>query len=165
MFLWCVGRNLYRSFRWNNESTMGRCYGLNSSYFCQRLCFIYYNGVCPILACGLPSCESWCHQDGDWPVSRSHSCALHGQVSHTIFFLLHVTWACHYIYDKMINQLNLRNGLRTLLICNLTYEVTKRIFLFWRFVIFAKRIETTEARLRVFCMTDDREEKTLEGIS
>jgi len=33
-----------------------------------------------------------------------------------------------------------------------------------RFVIFAKRIETNEARLRVFCMTDDREEKTLEGI-
>jgi ankyrin len=33
----------------------------------------------------------------------------------------------------------------------------------YRFVIFAKRIELTEARLRVFCMTDDREEKTLEG--
>ncbi|XP_035714744.1 ankyrin-3 isoform X3 [Folsomia candida] len=32
-----------------------------------------------------------------------------------------------------------------------------------KFVIFAKRIELTEARLRVFCMTDDREEKTLEG--
>ncbi|ODM94834.1 Ankyrin-3 [Orchesella cincta] len=32
-----------------------------------------------------------------------------------------------------------------------------------KFVLFAKRIETTEARLRVFCMTDDREEKTLEG--
>jgi len=38
----------------------------------------------------------------------------------------------------------------------------KRAFV-CRFVIFAKRIETTEARLRVFCMTDDREEKTLEG--
>jgi len=32
-----------------------------------------------------------------------------------------------------------------------------------RFVIFAKRIDITEARLRVFCMTDDKEEKTLEG--
>ncbi|CAG7718331.1 unnamed protein product [Allacma fusca] len=32
-----------------------------------------------------------------------------------------------------------------------------------KFVIFSKRIEPTEARLRVFCMTDDREEKTLEG--
>lgn len=35
----------------------------------------------------------------------------------------------------------------------------------YRFVIFAKRIEMTEARLRVFCMTDDREEKTLEGMT
>ena len=31
-----------------------------------------------------------------------------------------------------------------------------------RFVVFAKRHETEEARLRVFCMTDDKEEKTLE---
>lgn len=30
------------------------------------------------------------------------------------------------------------------------------------FVVFAKRIEPMEARLRVFCMTDDREDKTLE---
>lgn len=30
------------------------------------------------------------------------------------------------------------------------------------FVVFAKRIDPMEARLRVFCMTDDREEKTLE---
>ena len=32
-----------------------------------------------------------------------------------------------------------------------------------RFAIFAKRHEVLEARLRVFCMTDDKEEKTLEG--
>lgn len=31
-----------------------------------------------------------------------------------------------------------------------------------RFVVFAKRHESQEARLRVFCMTDDKEEKTLE---
>jgi len=31
-----------------------------------------------------------------------------------------------------------------------------------RFVVFAKRHEPEEARLRVFCMTDDKEEKTLE---
>lgn len=30
------------------------------------------------------------------------------------------------------------------------------------FVVFAKRIDPMEARLRVFCMTDDREDKTLE---
>lgn len=31
-----------------------------------------------------------------------------------------------------------------------------------KFVVFAKRIEPMEANLRVFCMTDDKEEKTLE---
>ncbi|XP_050441271.1 ankyrin-3-like isoform X2 [Adelges cooleyi] len=32
-----------------------------------------------------------------------------------------------------------------------------------KFVVFAKRTEAMEARLRVFCMTDDKEEKTLEN--
>lgn len=32
-----------------------------------------------------------------------------------------------------------------------------------RFVVFAKRIDNNEARLRVFCMTDDKEDKTLES--
>lgn len=31
-----------------------------------------------------------------------------------------------------------------------------------KFVVFAKRVDPNEARLRVFCMTDDREDKTLE---
>ncbi|KAK6645214.1 hypothetical protein RUM43_001490 [Polyplax serrata] len=31
-----------------------------------------------------------------------------------------------------------------------------------KFVVFAKRIDVLEARLRVFCMTDDKEDKTLE---
>lgn len=31
-----------------------------------------------------------------------------------------------------------------------------------KFVVFAKRVDPMEARLRVFCVTDDREEKTLE---
>ena len=34
---------------------------------------------------------------------------------------------------------------------------------FYRFLVFAKRYEILDARLRVFCMTDDKEEKTLEG--
>jgi ankyrin len=33
---------------------------------------------------------------------------------------------------------------------------------FYRFVVFAKRVDPLEARLRVFCMTDDKEDKTLE---
>merc|ERR1719219_3380335 len=32
-----------------------------------------------------------------------------------------------------------------------------------KFLVFAKRYEILDARLRVFCMTDDKEEKTLEG--
>jgi len=32
-----------------------------------------------------------------------------------------------------------------------------------KFVVFAKRHEPTEARLRVFCMTDDKVDKTLES--
>lgn len=35
-------------------------------------------------------------------------------------------------------------------------------FGFYRFVVFAKRVDVLEARLRVFCMTDDKEDKTLE---
>ncbi|KAJ8938328.1 hypothetical protein NQ318_007040 [Aromia moschata] len=31
-----------------------------------------------------------------------------------------------------------------------------------KFVVFAKRVSTLEARIRVFCMTDDKEDKTLE---
>ena len=31
-----------------------------------------------------------------------------------------------------------------------------------KFVVFAKRTDVQEARLRVFCMTDDKMEKTLE---
>lgn len=32
-----------------------------------------------------------------------------------------------------------------------------------KFVVFAKRHEPTEARLRVFCVTDDKVDKTLES--
>lgn len=31
-----------------------------------------------------------------------------------------------------------------------------------KFVVFSKRHQLEEARMRVFCMTDDREDKTLE---
>ena len=32
-----------------------------------------------------------------------------------------------------------------------------------KFVVFAKREDASSAKLRLFCMTDDRDEKTLEG--
>jgi len=31
-----------------------------------------------------------------------------------------------------------------------------------KFVVFSKRVSQLEARVRVFCMTDDKEDKTLE---
>ncbi len=31
-----------------------------------------------------------------------------------------------------------------------------------RFIVYGKRFDVTEARLRVYCITDDREEKALE---
>lgn len=31
-----------------------------------------------------------------------------------------------------------------------------------KFVVFGKRVSVLEARIRVFCMTDDKEDKTLE---
>jgi ankyrin len=40
--------------------------------------------------------------------------------------------------------------------------VTSQIYFASRFVVFAKRHNIEEGRLRVFCMTDDKEEKTLE---
>lgn len=40
--------------------------------------------------------------------------------------------------------------------------VLKLVFYWIRFVVFSKRHLEDEARLRVFCMTDDKEDKTLE---
>ena len=41
-------------------------------------------------------------------------------------------------------------------------ELMELCFSLFRFVVFAKRVDFLEARLRVFCMTDDKEDKTLE---
>jgi len=49
--------------------------------------------------------------------------------------------------------------MRTLVILFLQFS-----FHLFRFLVYAKRIDPNEARLRVFCMTDDREDKTLEGL-
>lgn len=46
-------------------------------------------------------------------------------------------------------------------ICHLLREAIHVPFMA-KFVVFAKRTDPLEARLRVFCMTDDREDKTLE---
>uniref|UniRef100_A0A8D8VL02 Ankyrin-2 n=2 Tax=Cacopsylla melanoneura TaxID=428564 RepID=A0A8D8VL02_9HEMI len=42
------------------------------------------------------------------------------------------------------------------------YNVASHVPFMAKFVVFAKRTDLLEARLRVFCMTDDKEDKTLE---
>ncbi|XP_072156429.1 uncharacterized protein [Bemisia tabaci] len=42
------------------------------------------------------------------------------------------------------------------------YKEASHVPFMAKFVVFAKRIDSQEARLRVFCMTDDKEDKTLE---
>ena len=43
------------------------------------------------------------------------------------------------------------------------YREATRVPFMSKFTVFAKRRNLTEARLRVFCVTDDRIEKTLEN--
>lgn len=43
------------------------------------------------------------------------------------------------------------------------YQESTHVPFMAKFVVFAKRNELNEAQLRVFCMTDDKEEKTLEN--
>lgn len=43
------------------------------------------------------------------------------------------------------------------------YQESVHVPFMAKFVLFAKRIEPNEAQVRVFCMTDDKEEKTLEN--
>lgn len=43
------------------------------------------------------------------------------------------------------------------------YKETMSIPFMAKFMVFAKRHELHEARLRVFCMTDDKVDKTLES--
>ncbi|XP_039276092.1 ankyrin-3-like [Nilaparvata lugens] len=42
------------------------------------------------------------------------------------------------------------------------YKEANHVPFMAKFVVFAKRVDVMEARLRVFCMTDDKEDKTLE---
>lgn len=55
---------------------------------------------------------------------------------------------CNFIFNYSASTLRLFNP--------------KLVPICFRFVVFAKRVDTLEARLRVFCMTDDKEDKTLE---
>ncbi|KRT86355.1 hypothetical protein AMK59_1656, partial [Oryctes borbonicus] len=67
------------------------------------------------------------------------------------------------LYKYVEISLNERGGLLYLFrkISDLFREAIHVPFMA-KFVVFAKRIDPLEARLRVFCMTDDKEDKTLE---
>lgn len=47
------------------------------------------------------------------------------------------------------------------LLWNLSFQAIHVPFMA-KFVVFAKRVSAIESRIRVFCMTDDKEDKTLE---
>ena len=60
----------------------------------------------------------------------------------------------------LISLMQYSAKLLTYIARNISCTHSRNLF---RFVVFSKRHEVLEARLRVFCMTDDKEEKTLEG--
>lgn len=68
-------------------------------------------------------------------------------------------WPPNYIGRLYMYHLWLSNRNTVLFPVN---NITITTVLRFRFVVFAKRTEINEARIRLFCMTDDREDKTLE---
>ena len=69
-----------------------------------------------------------------------------------MLLLIHRFW--------LMDCTNVRDSTR--MAANLYNEIISVPFMS-KFVLFAKRRSITEARLRIFCMTDDKVEKTLEG--
>lgn len=84
--------------------------------------------------------------------------------------ILNVFFQTDYSYSKVLFSiyLILLSGQTECRVCCILYilwsfdNLDCIIFACFRFVVFAKRVDPLEARLRVFCMTDDKEEKTLE---
>lgn len=114
---------------------MGRRHRLDASYVYQRLRIVHYNRVSAILADGLQK-RGGRVENGHRTISGGHTRTVYGQVMKTVLF-----WVI------TPNDLD--------------YNSYSFLFYF-RFVVFAKRTDTNEARIRLFCMTDDREDKTLE---
>lgn len=61
-----------------------------------------------------------------------------------------------------VSFINRNNNLNRNLIDFIDFSEAIHVPFMAKFVVFAKRVDPSEARLRVFCMTDDKEDKTLE---
>ncbi|XP_032596213.2 ankyrin-2 isoform X2 [Drosophila grimshawi] len=94
---------------------------------------------------GGPSRAQWEDVTGSTPLTFVNDCVSFTTTVSARFWLMD----CRNISDatKMATEL---------------YKEVIHVPFIARFVVFAKKIEPFEARLRVFCMTDDREDKTLE---
>ncbi|EDV97423.1 GH16856 [Drosophila grimshawi] len=109
-----------------------------------------YSGNTPTLRLlcsitGGPSRAQWEDVTGSTPLTFVNDCVSFTTTVSARFWLMD----CRNISDatKMATEL---------------YKEVIHVPFIARFVVFAKKIEPFEARLRVFCMTDDREDKTLE---
>ncbi|XP_037719138.1 ankyrin-2 isoform X2 [Drosophila subpulchrella] len=94
---------------------------------------------------GGPSRAQWEDVTGSTPLTFVNDCVSFTTTVSARFWLMD----CRNISDatKMATEL---------------YKEVIHVPFIAKFVVFAKKIEPFEARLRVFCMTDDREDKTLE---
>ncbi|XP_001957927.3 ankyrin-2 isoform X35 [Drosophila ananassae] len=109
-----------------------------------------YSGNTPTLRLlcsitGGPSRAQWEDVTGSTPLTFVNDCVSFTTTVSARFWLMD----CRNISDatKMATEL---------------YKEVIHVPFIAKFVVFAKKIEPYEARLRVFCMTDDREDKTLE---
>ncbi|KMY98188.1 uncharacterized protein Dsimw501_GD13038, isoform Q [Drosophila simulans] len=94
---------------------------------------------------GGPSRAQWEDVTGSTPLTFVNDCVSFTTTVSARFWLMD----CRNISDatKMATEL---------------YKEVIHVPFIAKFVVFAKKVEPFEARLRVFCMTDDREDKTLE---
>ncbi|XP_033160054.1 ankyrin-3 isoform X15 [Drosophila mauritiana] len=109
-----------------------------------------YSGNTPTLRLlcsitGGPSRAQWEDVTGSTPLTFVNDCVSFTTTVSARFWLMD----CRNISDatKMATEL---------------YKEVIHVPFIAKFVVFAKKVEPFEARLRVFCMTDDREDKTLE---
>ncbi|XP_059619799.1 microtubule-associated protein futsch-like, partial [Phlebotomus argentipes] len=109
-----------------------------------------YSGSAPTLRLlcsitGGPSRAQWEDVTGSTPLTFVNDCVSFTTTVSARFWLMD----CRNIADatKMATEL---------------YREAIHVPFMAKFVVFAKRVDPLEARLRVFCMTDDKEDKTLE---
>lgn len=163
MNIYCVTSQWWSvwNIRWNESSSLGRCHWEYSINFRERLCFVYNYCVGSILAYWLPTCRG-CNQNGY-------------RALQVRFFKTHIS-----IKDKLLTKTSAHMSVsyfssgsflyffRTTIILLQNYFVPNReaihVPFMARFVVYAKRTDELQAQLRMFCVTDDKEDKALERI-